>query len=116
MTVPAFEREILSDAVDDWFALWEVLAIARNLFASMSETDQFEFSKATLKRMVTEGLVFLCFFKHSNNDEVRIPADKTDYVLDDDANWQPEFPNKWHIRFAATEKGEKVYYDLPPWK
>jgi hypothetical protein len=111
MSMTPLEREILSDAVDDWFGLWEATAQARRLLPSMSDAERHELSRDTLKKMVKEGLIFLCFFKHEGNWEVRIPMEKTDYVLDDVTNWQPE--GGWHIRFAATEKGQKVYYALP---
>jgi len=107
------DREILSLATEDWYPIWDVVAISRKMSPALDEPTHHEVARAALTRMVEGELIFLCLFKHIGNKEVRIPNEQGHDILCDVSNWQRD-ASGWHVCFAATEKGEQTYYALPP--
>ena len=134
------EREILSDAEESDWGLFQTRCSVAGHFPTETEAAVIERCRSAMSKLVEDGLVTLYWLsarpateeeaaaeRKRLADEVGltsernvvmstkepIPTMQVDGILADDANWHPPDKDRY-VAFAATEAGLKAYYALPP--
>ena len=112
MKLTKIHWDILSMLVDDYFGLWEVIA---PYYDSKPDLNQSEFKtnvERAFRELLKENLVCLYRGNSFAGEEVLIENSEIESILSDRRNWEWDAPDLGdHIRCAATNKGEQVYYN-----
>ena len=105
-------REILWAAADDWTGLWEAVWSLQTLWPELTGKPAQREARSLLKELVSQGLVYICFFDELTNEERPVTAEEAYDLLDAAKNWQPPSSPQNQVRFAATQAGESELFKL----
>ena len=105
------QHDILWMATDDWTGLWEVAWSLQTLWPELRGEPAEQKGRALLSELLDDGLIYLCFFGEGNKEK-RVSRQKAHELLNDPENWEPPEGFIEHVRFAATEEGERRMFAL----
>jgi hypothetical protein len=70
--------------------------------------------RATLRRLIAEGLVTLLWSRQRDDATAPIPADQQPAAFDDPAVWEPPEDAEWIVCFTTTAAGDEALRHRPP--
>ncbi len=110
MTNPSALQAILDIAVEDSYALSEVVSVIRQTQTTISSADAKALARKTVAQMLERGLLAVTRLEVPGGKEVELGRDEAISALADDLAWL-ELPH-WrpHVRILATQQGRAAYY------
>lgn len=107
MSKQSLKNELLWDAADDWYGLWEALWQVKTESPELPEPNALEAARAAVKALLLDGLIYLCWFDQDANSEIGVmSSEEALKVVSRDESWEPvaSFATG-QIRYSATDKG-----------
>jgi hypothetical protein len=103
-------NQILSLAVEDYFGLYEIIWQMNEKWSDLEETEKIRYARNQVKSLLQNELIQLFRIEIKGKNPTIIPSKDTHFVLGKSESWQP---GTSFIGFAATDKGEKAYFQSP---
>jgi hypothetical protein len=110
MSETNLQRIILDLAVEDSYALSEVVSRVRQSNASLSLTTARELARRTVQEMLHAGLIVVTRLESPNGPEATLDHDTASQALADDLTWLELKHWRPHVRVVATPAGEEAYH------
>jgi len=108
------EHEILDSGVDDYTGLWEIVWWLNGQFPGASPDERLDAARRGVGELLRRGWIELYRGDRFAGDEPQDVATDIDAIFSDPAAWDaPRQEDKTHIRFAATDEGERAYFSTP---
>ena len=109
------EWELLACANEDAYGLRELLNCTRTLHPTMSEKDILSMTRDATGKLLNLGLIYICWFRHTTNEENEIPLEEANRLLQADSTWGPIEPGTGQLYLAvlATEDGRTTWQKSP---
>jgi hypothetical protein len=86
--------------------LWELVIEARSLNERAADEEAVAAARDAVASLLSRGLIYVCWFTHSSNEEEKVPPARALELIADTAAWQsPEWGSKY-LAVAATKRGE----------
>lgn len=105
MNLTALHREILLDAFDDWYGLWQVIWRLRVVRPDLTDKEGLEFARNLVMDFWNGRLVRFAVFI-DDMEQYTLDSEDVETILTDPLSWQP--PPGRNVRFAATELPETL--------
>lgn len=104
-------REILTMGSEDVYGLWEVIWSLRGLLPDRTEEELRSIAQAEMRRLLASGLIYLCRYTATTDRDFRLDAAEAEAALERVDHWSPPASiEAEHLRFSATEAGERAYH------
>lgn len=103
-------QAILDLAVEDSYALWEIVWRLRHLFPARPETEVRCIAHQAVQELIASDLIQLLQLREPDGEELPLPAHEVEETLADERCWQAPPDYAPQIRILATEAGERTYY------
>lgn len=100
---------ILDLAVEDSYALSEVVARIRQRHNELSEREAKQVARSAVGEMVDAGWIAITRLDNPGGIEVQLGTEEAKNALADDLNWVATPHWRSHVRVVATSAGEQVY-------
>lgn len=113
MTPPAIKRAILDLAVEDSYALPEVLARVSGLLPETRQSTARAVARAAVLDMVGSGLLTVVRQAHPGGPEIVLKSQESVRCLADDLEWVEGDHWRAHCRIVATKEGRETYESNP---
>jgi hypothetical protein len=116
--------ELLADAVDDWYGLYEIIWGLRVLYPHADDAERRAVGEAALRDLVAKGWACLLAATYTNDGSKRRPLSpaETEAALGDDASWADPVVDEAEgaveesrdtgperVEFTATDAGMAAY-------
>lgn len=105
------EHDILWMAVDDWTGLWEAAWGIQTMWPELHGQPAKDAARSIIEKLLSEDSIYLCFFSDPNTER-RVPKKRAYKLLESPENWEPPAVPGEHVRYAATDEGEKKMFEL----
>jgi hypothetical protein len=102
--------EILSSAVEDFCGMWEVLWALRSRYPDATEIELKDVAINEMLELLRSDLIRLYSGDLFEGEEKALKTEEASSEILLAENWIPPQQGKPHVRFAATEHGESLYY------
>ena len=113
MKATEIQRRILDLATEDFYGLWEIPAVVKEILPDLDEEHARDLSEKTVLELVDRHLIKIYRGTRFAGEERALSLDEIQSALADANNWRGDLSTlKEHVRFGATEIGEREYYDL----
>src|SRR5258705_5467922 len=113
MKATEIQRRILSLATEDFYGLWEVPAVVKDVFPDLDEQHARELSEKILRELIDRHLIRIYRGTRFAGEERPLADTESESALTDASNWRHDVSiAKEHVRISATEIGEREYYNL----
>jgi hypothetical protein len=109
MTFSRVEWELLASANEDVYGLWEVLATVRSAPLNVPESQALAVAKDALQSLLDRGLIYICWFRHEDSQEERIPAREAAGFLAGPSCWDAPLSGDRYLAFTATPAGLRAW-------
>jgi hypothetical protein len=103
---------VLRVAVDDWWGLWELLPEIRAALPPENR-DDLASAQEVVRLMLSEGLIRLYVREGPIGKPLIVEPPLSDALLQDEASWAVPDAETTQTLVAATEVGQKAYFELP---
>jgi hypothetical protein len=111
MSLSVFERRILDLAVEDSYALAEIVLRVRDAYPDHPHRDVKEETRATIHALFRKGLIEVTKLEKPEGPEPALKGAAALVALDDDFNWIEMKHWRPHIRIVASSRGQAAFYD-----
>ncbi len=103
----AVEREVLSQATEDWTHAWELVSACSQMFPKDDLPSVRSAVRLAIERLVERGLVQLSSVWHPSEEEIARPSE-VGKLLDDPSVW--EYQGDTIALICATDAGMDEYF------
>ncbi len=110
MISQASRQEVLTQAWEDWSGLWEAAWGIRSQQKELSPEAAVEEAKATLKSLLSEELVYVCWLDNAQQ-ETRLSRRDAKKVIEA-IRWEAPQVAADQFWFATTEKGDLALHKI----
>ena len=110
MSASSIRQVILDLAVDDSFALSEIVSRVRQEQAELSASEAKQLARKNVEEMLELGLVEVTRLENPSDAELPLDRDAAKIALMDDLSWLPSTHWRAHVRVVATAAGREAYY------
>jgi hypothetical protein len=111
MKASEIQRRILSLATEDFYGLWEIPSLVKDVFPQLNEQDVRELAETVLRELMDRHLIRLYRGMRFAGEERALAREESESALADANNWIIDASaEKENVRIAATEMGEREYY------
>ena len=105
------QRRILSLATEDFYGLWEIPSVVRDVFPQLNERDAMDLAKRVLRELIDRHLIRVYLGTRFVGEERALAREESESALADAKNWTVESSSEGeNVRIAATEMGDREYY------
>ncbi len=110
MTDPDIRRAILDIAVEDSYALSEVVAQVHAVRPELSPSSAREITKSAVEELLDAGLIAVTQLDTPNGSERELTTSEARAAIADDLGWMDLPSWRTHARVCATHLGREAYY------
>lgn len=109
------EYEVLAQANEDWYGLWELPVSFRALFPGKPDSQIVEMARDSVQSLLRKGFIYVCDFRHEGNLENTLSPDQAVAAISNPEKWSPPADvHETYIAFTATKSGERAWRESPP--
>ena len=110
MTLSDVERRILDLAVEDSYALSEIVSRLGDAFPKLASKEVKELTKETIRALYEKGLIEITKLEFPEGPEPAVRQNEALVALADDFNWVQLKHWRPHVRVVATAAGRAAFY------
>jgi len=71
-------------------------------------------TERALRSLLDKNLVYLCWFRHRDNEEQPLAKRDAERLVADPSRWESPLSDERYIAFAATPAGERAWQRSKP--
>ena len=108
----ALERQVLSDGVEDWCGLYEIIWSLSTKHPGLSLEAKLAAAKPVVLRLLQRGHIQLARSTWGSDTLNVVPASESEELVRRADSWDsPDVdPDRRYLSFAATAEGELAYH------